>query len=204
MPSKKPFEYDPRIGGYRDTQTGRKMSQASVLREAENYHETVLRPNITETTDRFIDGKYSIEQWQEKMTQHLRDAWRDTAVAGRGGKKHMTYSDYGKLGSRLRQEYRYLRNFAQGIKDGKYTEAQIRAIADQYADGPRTAYFDGKTAAMRDDAGMTEERRILGASEHCENCIAYAAMGWQPIGTLPEPGTQCLGRHRCKCTKEYR
>ena len=49
-----------------------------------------------------------------------------------------------------------------------------------------------------------EELWVLGIAEHCEDCVYYAGMDWQPIGTVPTPGdgsTQCIVN--CYCHKEY-
>ncbi len=197
------YAFDERIGGYRDRATGQKVKTLTVLREAERYHDRYVRPNIESITDRFIEGKIDLPKWQAEMREELRQAWKHTATAGRGGREQMTQADYGRLGGRLSFEYRKLADFARQIEAGQLTEAQIRARAALYANGPRTAYFDGLTAAQR-EAGMTEERRILGVAEHCADCEYYASLGWQPLGSLPEPGTQCACGHNCKCTKEFR
>ena len=55
------------------------------------------------------------------------------------------------------------------------------------------------------EAGKTEERRILGATEyHCTVCPDWAERGWLPIGSNPIPGTheECFGN--CYCHIEYR
>ena len=44
------------------------------------------------------------------------------------------------------------------------------------------------------------ERRVLGhpKTEHCADCPPLAALGWQPIGTLPDIGdSECEGRCLC-------
>jgi hypothetical protein len=50
---------------------------------------------------------------------------------------------------------------------------------------------------------VQSERRILGLADHCSGCVAAAAQGWQPLGTLPAIGdTPCMGN--CKCTFMYK
>ncbi len=52
---------------------------------------------------------------------------------------------------------------------------------------------------------FAQERRILGRpkTEHCPDCPPIAALGWQPIGTLPMIGdTECGGL--CLCHFEFR
>ncbi len=48
-----------------------------------------------------------------------------------------------------------------------------------------------------------EERRVLGDAMHCLDCPPLAALGWQPIGTLPMIGDTECGGH-CHCHFEYR
>lgn len=51
--------------------------------------------------------------------------------------------------------------------------------------------------------GAREERRVLGFADHCPDCVVYAGLGWQPVGTLPRiTNSKC--RVHCKCRFEYR
>jgi hypothetical protein len=50
---------------------------------------------------------------------------------------------------------------------------------------------------------MDEERRVLGVADHCPGCLEQAGLGWQPIGTLDEIGTEECGNN-CRCEYEYR
>jgi hypothetical protein len=113
----------------------------------------------------------------------------------------MTQSDYGKLGATLRFQYRKLREFAEQIKAGLLTDKEILARAALYANSARTSYYDGLDRAKQ-AAGYTEEMRVLGLAEHCDDCPPLAGF-WAPIGSLPRIGaTQCITN--CKCTKVYR
>jgi hypothetical protein len=60
---------------------------------------------------------------------------------------------------------------------------------------------------------MEEELRVLGEADHCsteddpdgdrEGCLELAALGWQPIGTLPKIGESvCIVN--CHCRFAYR
>jgi len=44
------------------------------------------------------------------------------------------------------------------------------------------------------------EKWQLGAAEHCPDCLALAAQGWVPVGTLPPIGTETQCGDSCKCT----
>lgn len=60
-----------------------------------------------------------------------------------------------------------------------------------------------RASYLRDDV-FDQEHRVLGIAEHCEDCEAYSAMGWMPIGSLPAIGQQSACRQACHCWFEYR
>ena len=63
--------------------------------------------------------------------------------------------------------------------------------------------FQNATRAREKAAGMTEERRRLGASDHCPTCLEQAAIGWVAIGSLRAIGdSEC--RSRCRCYFQFR
>lgn len=193
--------FDERAGRYRDLATGRFIAERRVLALAESAIENLYSPRIEKITDKLIGGDLTLDQWRDRMASEIRDSSRTSIMIGRGGNGAMTFSDWGRLGGRLRAQYRWLDQFAQDIKDGKLSAAQIRARAQMYMQSARTLYYDGRMAAAA-DAGYTEEMRVLGAAEHCDDCPPLAGY-WSPIGSLPAIGqTQCMTN--CKCTMRYR
>lgn len=196
------FRFSIDRGEYVWNANGRPVTIAKLERESANYTEFV-GDNMRFQTERLLDGRISLAQWQRNMAKEIKDAWRTQYALGRGGWEQMTQSDFGRMGGRLQFQYRRLNAFAEDIWRGDLSDAQIRARAKMYATANRTALFDGRTQA-KIGASFIEERRILNPAEHCQDCIGYAALGWQPIGTLPEPGQQSVCRANCKCTKEYR
>jgi len=107
------------------------------------------------------------------------------------------------MGGRLRFEYQQLNKFAFDIADNKMTRDQILWRADLYAKASRTGYYDGVQEA-KEEAGFTEERRVLGGTNNCDDCLTYEAGGWAPLGTYPSPGSECQCQRNCQCDKEYR
>ncbi len=202
------FTWEQLNGRYRNNRTGRFVAERAIIETIDTYHDDVVAPNIRSLTQRMTNGTITVAQWQEGMQKELKDSYIISVQAGRGGKAVTTQADYGRQGGRLNFEYRRLDSFAAEIvskhgTDDELSPAMIEARAQLYAGGSRTAYFDGKTAA-KVGAGFTEERRFLGDTDHCVICIGFAARGWVPIGTLPEPGTECLGLHQCGCDKVQR
>ena len=158
---------------------------------------------MTNITQRYVDGKIDINAWQKGMRKEIKDSHIVSSTAGRGGRDSMTKADWGRTGGRLKQQYGYLDGLALERINGEVSDAQMMARAKMYAGNNRKAYYDGQVAANK-DAGFTEERRILHPAEHCDDCEGFEAQGWQPIGTLPEPGEESVCMSNCKCTKEFR
>lgn len=199
----KGFYWDKGVGRYRDKSTGRLVGEKRILNLGEKYTEQVVKPRINRLTERFIDGDLTLPDWQQRVQKELKDGWTIQSVIGRGGIKQMLPADWGRLGGRLNFEYRRLATFAQEIASGNLTPGQIKFRIGLYVNATRMGFYDGKTSGKR-DAGFTEERRRLNPAEHCPDCVGYAAQGWQPIGSLPEPGEASQCQRNCKCNKEYR
>lgn len=202
LASRTGFRWDPSIARYRDNSTGRLVSERAVFRAADGFRE-FTKENIAGHTRRFLDGQIDVATWQERVAREVKDAHIVSHMAGRGGRNTMTMSDWGKVGSRLRFEYQQLDAFAQEIKAGTLSAAQIQARATLYGNGAHKAFYDGKTRAGI-EAGFTEERRRTTPGEVCADCVGYEAQGWVPIGSLPEPGEGSVCRANCRCRKEYR
>jgi hypothetical protein len=196
------FVWDPTVARYRDLSNGQFVSESDLQDLVDNYADDYLGPQIEQLTDQMIGGDISLSDWQVSMAESLKQAYVTVAAIGRGGRSAMDYSDFGRIGARLRSEYKYLDGFAQEIKSGTLSPSYIRARAQLYADGVKVALWDGRRAA-KIEAGMTLEKRVLHPAEHCTDCMNYADQGWQPIGTFPPPGlgSECL--HHCRCTMDF-
>lgn len=196
------FVWEKSLRRYRDLSTGRFVSEAQLRSLSDGYREMMIEREVSRLTDRMIDGDISLGEWQVRMAQTLKRAYLVEYMISRGGRRMMEWSDFGRIGGRLRAEYRYLDGFAQEIKLGLLTPDMIRQRALLYARGSSTMYWEGLRASSR-DAGMILERRVLHPAEHCKDCVEFERQGWQPLGTFPPPGlgSECL--HNCKCTMEF-
>ncbi len=197
-----PYGWDTPAARYRSGETGRFVSDSVIRGDLERFN-NVVRDELTDLTQRWADGNITLEQWQNRITNQLRDSWRWNAMAGRGGKSQMTQEDWGRMGGRMRFEYDRLNRLAIEMKAEMLTPAQVQARMGLFAQAARVGYYDGVTAA-KEATGFTEMRRVLNPAEHCEDCEGYEAQGWVPIGALPMPGEASACMRNCKCTVEYR
>jgi len=73
-------------------------------------------------------GRITLNLFEEEMRTQLRLFHTGCAAIGKGGWAGCTSSDWGKVGAILKEQYRYLHNFAQDIYDKAETITE-KAIA---------------------------------------------------------------------------
>jgi hypothetical protein len=196
------FSFDPISRRYRNKATGRFVSQQSV-RTALDFVVDGARGQIDELSMRLVRGQISLADWQLQMARQIKTLHLASASAARGGWAQMSQGDYGFTGSVIRREYGFLNNFANEVASGEQRlNGNLLRRARMYGEAARSTHDDMRRRMNR-DAGLIEERRVLGQADHCPDCVDFAAEGWQPIGTLPRIGDSLCKTH-CHCHFEFR
>lgn len=142
--------------------------------------------------------------FQEQMRTELRRLHLQNAALGAGGFDRLTSREYGRAGQMLRGDYERLTNLARDIVSGKATLPQALVRVQGYVGTARVNFLEAERDAVRATGIEYEERRRLGVAEHCDDCVGYAAQGWQPLGVLPVPGDGSVCGSRCRCSLERR
>lgn len=187
---------------YRDLSTGRFVGPDAVRGALDHVIES-SKSEMRAVSGRLRSGEIALADWQRGMAQEMKLIHTASAAAARGGWAEMSQSDWGAVGQQTRAQYEFLRNFAGDVATGKQPlDGRFLRRAEMYGEAARATYAETERRMMRRE-GEDEERRILGAADHCPDCLAAAALKWQPIGTLPRIGeSQC--RTRCRCSFDYR
>lgn len=192
------YHYQNSTQRWRDTATGRFVSSDSVTSQMRR-HVAATFDTLEGLTDQLYDGSITVQQWQAAVASELKDAHLAQSMFARGGKLNMTSVEYGRVGGVLRDEYRYLSRFADGIAAGRQSRAQALARIRQYGKATQQAYWREYAQATRDDDWLYWE---LGVAEHCPDCLALAGGSpYRPneLSTYPGAGdTRCRGN--CNCT----
>lgn len=195
------FVFSPATGRYRDVDSGRFVSEAKV-RMGIDLVADAASDRMGVLTARLTAGTITLAEWQTEAMAVIKVSHVASAVVAHGGREHMTASDWGWLGQRIKTEYRYLREFANQIEAAEaISPAQIAARLKLYGQASRTTF---EAMRARDDRarGFNEERSILHPADHCSQCVAQAALGWQPIGSLiPIGRRECVSNCRCTMTR---
>lgn len=194
------YVFNVATGRYRDRRTGRFVSNKTVTELIEKTIDdsfqdlnTLIQATLSDATD------FTLNDLEESLILQLRNLHVQMTLLGGGGEGNITPAMWGRLGSTLREEYKYLRNFLSGIADGSVTGGEITRRMNMYGNKIWNSYWNAKGEQMQ-TSGFTQERRVLQPAEHCNDCVTLAAKGWQPIGTLPKPAdgsTECLSNDRC-------
>jgi hypothetical protein len=132
------------------------------------------------------------------MRQEIKRTQLGAEMLVQGGRAQMTQADYGRVGQRVREQYDYLRDFANGLSEGAIrTDGTFLNRAKMYASAARPAFHDSLGDQLA-GLGYSEERSILHPAEHCPTCLSEAERGYVPIGTLIPIGERdCLGNDKC-------
>jgi hypothetical protein len=142
-------------------------------------------------------GKITLQEWQLGMRDTLKSIHLASSALAKGGWAQMSQADYGRVGFRLKEQYAYLEKFAKQIENGYLLDGRFLNRVQLYAQSGRLTYHMVQRSEML-IRGMTEEQNILGAADHCSECVSETARGWVPIGDLVLVGQRiCMTNCRC-------
>jgi hypothetical protein len=195
------LRWDPAVVLYRDPEGNR--VPASILDEIVQTFKTQGSTRLRDIVTRLLDGEITLAEWEEFVGEALFELWVRGYTVGGGGPDYYGANDREALETGIRDQYEYLRGFALDIQSGILSEAMLRARMDLYINAVEFFVWAADEIA-HEKAGFDEALRILEPGDSCEDCIRYAAMGWQPLGILPLPTQDCACRTNCRCRIVYR
>lgn len=148
-----------------------------------------------------INNRINIAEFQTRAASSLKIAHILNASIGKGGRRQMTQTDWGLLGAKIREQYKFLNNFASEIEAGLVLPAQIENRIALYSKAARSVYFKFEKLT-KTEIGLLFARRVLNAFENCKDCAYWASRGFIPIEEQPEIGS-LICKSFCKCWFEY-
>jgi hypothetical protein len=195
------YTYDPISQRYRDSR-GRLVSDATV-RGALDLVLAAQTQQVRDLSQQLLDGTITLAMWQLGMLQAIKQAHVVALAVAHGGWSQLDQSDFGWVGSQIKPQYAYLRDFANDIASGAQPmNGVVVARVTLYIAAARVTNREAqrRIAAQR---MVGQERRVLGVADHCPTCVQQARLGWQPFGTLRRIGdSEC--RVNCRCALQFR
>lgn len=197
------YTYDKGTNRYRNEGTGQFVSRAdinSLVEEQVNGSEQ----RMNDLGSSYQSGELAASVYVEAMKQELKRTHLQQAALAKGGFDRLDQSDYGRTGQALQQLYPKIVGTAEDIANGEVSEAQLAQRNTAYAGSARTLYHRTETANREEeiDEIWIAKRSLDPTAQHCADCVSYAALGWQPEETLPEPGEACACGGNCRCSKQ--
>lgn len=196
------YRFDVASQRYRLLRSGHYVARTSIKRILLDVVDGT-KADLRRLASQMAEGAIEIGAWQRETARVLKSLHLAAHAAARGGFHALTAADYGRLGNTLKFVYGRLSAFALDVEQGRLTGPQIEARAALYGAHANGTFENGRRYGAG-VAGYTEERRVLGAAEHCADCVQFALMKWQPIGTLPDIGTDAICRSNCRCSFVFR
>lgn len=201
------FTWDRNVARYRDTTRGQFVSRQRITGLLDIQINTAEQ-RLGNLVTALHEQRISPGVFQEQMRTELRRLHLQNSALGAGGFERLGAREYGRAGQMLRGDYQRLTNLANDIVNGRATLPQALNRVHGYVGTARNNFLHAERDANQQAAAARgvrmEERRRLGASEHCPDCVRYAALGWQAIGTLPVPGEGSVCGRNCRCSLERR
>lgn len=193
----KPLKWIPGTARYRDPDTGRFIARTEVRRVLDKIiGDSQKRVHATAAAMR--SGSIDVGEFDAVMRQEIKRAHLAAESLVRGGWQQMTPRDFGRVGQRVREQYRYLDRFVRQIESGEVrTDGTLFNRAMMYPGSARVGFHKSQTPQL-EALGYGLERNQLHPAEHCEGCLIESRRGWVPIGTLVPIGSRdCRGNDKC-------
>lgn len=149
----------------------------SQMRALEMYQEGFHR-RTGELAERLRAGELSVAEWEMAMRDEIRDLHVAATVIGKGGDRGaVSFSEWGRAGAYIKQQYGFLHRFAQRVErsamnalvgQGEFvSEAYLRWRSSLYAGGGKASYYRGKYMGMLPQVPGDGQTQCLG------NCKCY-------------------------------
>ena len=198
-----PYRWEPTAGAsgrYRDTASGRYVAGTQVRRELDRYLDG---DDPAKALAEALRGRQvSLADWEIAMRRHIKNTHLNAVAMERGGWANVTPADYGRVGQIVREQYGYLRGFANDIASGKQRlDGTLGTRAKLYTQAGRESFYRSKQANLAEGVDMV--RSIKHARDSCRDC-EYLNGKWFKVG---DPAYSLPGRRQCnkncRCTEEY-
>lgn len=207
-PDKSPYVWDQRLrrgaGAFRDTATGRIVTTTQATEALFGALDEGKR-GIVQMGQLLQNGTIDLQSWQRGMLDHIMRSHTNAYSLAAGGYANMTAADKAALEAVIDAQRRYLENFAREIADGTVKlDGAFLVRAQMYEEAAHITYEGALRDRAMSNLAITAERNVLDpyVKEHCRGCLAQAALGWVPKGTLLPIGSRDC-RVNDRCTIEY-
>lgn len=190
-------------GRYRDVATGR-FVKGSAVRSAMDAYLDKSDDAAGAASQALRDGKISLADWQTAMMRQIKIAHMNAAATAVGGYANMTPSDYGRAGAAIKEQYQYLRKFAEDIAAGKQKlDGRMVYRAKMYIQAARETMYKIKRGAAKLFNQIDMVRSKRNARDSCIECIELDGVWFRLDDPNYKPPGNRICAKNCRCHEEY-
>ena len=153
---------------YRNVETGKILTENTLIGLRDEMIDT-WRGRVQGLADDLVDGKLTVQEWTLQMRREVSHIFSDEYLLAHGGRNSLLQGDLDALEEMLTTQYGFLQDFAEDVRAGNLSQAQIAARSELYLDSSTQSHERGKAARY----GLT-------------------------LPTYPADGSQ-ICRARCRC-----
>lgn len=196
-----PWRWSERARRYRSP-NGRFLSARDVRTAIDTALQSA-QTRVTALSEQLRQRAITLGEWEARMRGELKAIHVYSGLLAKGGRSQLSPAETGRIGATLKEQYSLLRSFADQIQSGvQPLDGRYVRRAQMYAQSGRVTLEQVRSRDLL-NAGFTEVRSRLTPADHCAECVAEDAKGWQSVGEFTPLGArQCLTN--CRCIVERR
>ena len=194
------WEWNQNTHRYRNTATNTVITENTLIGVRDDLIE-VWRYRVQDLADDLVTGKLTIQEWTLAMRREVSNIFSSQYLLAKGGRNTMFQADLDAIQEMLTTQYTFLQNFAEKVRVGEYSQAQIAAYSELYLDSSTQSHERGKSARhgvvlpfypgdgstickmrcrCRWDIEETDDEFLCTwllnhAAKHCDTCLERAA-----------------------------
>jgi hypothetical protein len=199
-----PLNYSKKLKRFL-TGTGKPVSRTAVREEINRLTRHVAAEAAT-LSKQLRAGQITLTQFEAQTGSLLKSGHIIAASIGKGGRANMGAADWGRVGAKIKWQYKYLAGFARRIARGTISEAMTSYRATLYASSIYASFSATFLDSMQQfvAGGKNPERcrLVTNSEEGCDECAADEAEGWVSVDDMGPIGSRICGDY-CKCDIEF-
>ncbi len=134
------YYWNPTRQHYENAKTGEAVAHTQI-REWVDTSVAGSKARVRSISEKFVAGEIDLPAWQTQIQAEIKGAHTAMSEIASGGRAQFTATQAGRLGIRLREQYKYLNEFGLAIDRGDVALGDgLIARSELYAEAERATY----------------------------------------------------------------
>ena len=174
-------QFDGGLNTYVDAQ-GNPLTEDEIRELSYNSNDDTIAATVF-LASLVFNGGISVDEWESEFEETIKKEYIRQYTLGAGGEDQLSKEDMAIILGILLVSLGFLRFFSQRIRNGEYSEAQIRTLMATYINGSREAFEMGVLRRMQNKAGCPPIVKTLPAFP-CDGstiCLTNCRCHWEHL-----------------------